>query len=86
MSEQGVETTLGTYALHAEPFFAGRCGYRPGDLPNSYRALPALAHPALYPPMDEADLERITRALHRTIHPAKPAHAKPTRRDVGVAP
>lgn len=33
----GIETTLGTYAMHAQPAFA-RFGYRPGDLPHSYFA------------------------------------------------
>jgi len=37
MKEAGVETTIGTYAMHAQPFFA-KYGYDPGDLPNSWRA------------------------------------------------
>src|SRR5262249_37119272 len=38
MRQRGIETTLGTYALHAQLFFARQNNYRPGDLPNSYRA------------------------------------------------
>jgi perosamine synthetase len=35
MKEQGIETTLGTYALHAHQAFA-RFGYEPGSLQNSW--------------------------------------------------
>jgi len=71
MKDQGVETTLGTYALHAQPFFAGRFGHRPGDLPNSYRAfLQSLTLP-LYPPMQEADLDRVAAALHSALAGAR---------------
>jgi perosamine synthetase len=35
MRSAGIETTIGTYALHAQPAYAGY-GYRPGDLPNSW--------------------------------------------------
>jgi dTDP-4-amino-4,6-dideoxygalactose transaminase len=38
LASEGIETTLGTYALHAQPFFARSFGCAPGDLPNSYRA------------------------------------------------
>jgi dTDP-4-amino-4,6-dideoxygalactose transaminase len=36
LREKGVETTIGTYALHSQPFFKRHFGYRNGDLPNSY--------------------------------------------------
>ncbi len=32
---RGIEATLGTYAMHAEPAFRHACGTRPGDLPRS---------------------------------------------------
>ncbi len=63
MRRRGIETTLGTYALHAQPFFARQYNCRPGDLPNSYRAYRQSLTVPLYPPMDELDLERITRTL-----------------------
>jgi dTDP-4-amino-4,6-dideoxygalactose transaminase len=34
---KGIESTLGTYAMHSQPAFA-RYGYKPGDLPQSMRA------------------------------------------------
>lgn len=63
MYERGIETTLGTYALHAEPFFARSYGYRPGDLPGSYAAVRRSLTLPLYPPMDDSHLERICGAL-----------------------
>jgi len=63
MRQRGIETTLGTYALHAQPFFAEQYNCRPGDLPNSYRAYRQSLTLPLYPPMDEVDLERISRTL-----------------------
>ena len=36
LRERGVESTLGTYAMHAEPAFQRACGTRPGDLPVSH--------------------------------------------------
>lgn len=38
MRKKGIETTLGTYALHAQPFFVKNYGYRPGELKNSFMA------------------------------------------------
>ena len=37
MKSKGIETTLGTYALHAQPAYQ-RFGYKIGDLKNSYKA------------------------------------------------
>ena len=67
MKEKGIETTLGTYALHAEPFFQKAYGYRPGELPNSYRAYRNALTLPLYPPMVEADLDKIVHALKWAI-------------------
>jgi perosamine synthetase len=37
LREKGIETTLGTYAMHSQPAFE-RFGYAPGQLPHSMRA------------------------------------------------
>jgi len=63
MRQRGIETTLGTYALHAQPFFARQYDCGPGDLPNSYHAYRQSLAVPLYPPMDELDLGRISRTL-----------------------
>lgn len=38
LRSEGIETTLGTYALHAQPFFGRTYGTKPGDRPASHRA------------------------------------------------
>ncbi|HLA76882.1 MAG TPA: DegT/DnrJ/EryC1/StrS family aminotransferase [Vicinamibacteria bacterium] len=59
LREQGIETTLGTYAVSAQPHYAG-----PGrPLPKSLRAQEqALALP-LHPGLSEADVDTVARAL-----------------------
>jgi dTDP-4-amino-4,6-dideoxygalactose transaminase len=65
--ESGVEATLGTYALHAEPAFMERCGTTPGDLPASQRLmLQSLAVP-LHQHLREADIDRIAGAVRAAI-------------------
>jgi len=67
MREQGIETTLGTYALHAQPFFMREYRYSKGDLPNSYQAYQQTLTLPVYPPMGEIELERVARALEQTL-------------------
>lgn len=62
MAEAGIETTLGTYAMHAHPAFA-RFGYEPGQLPNSWRAQNQSLTLPLLPSMDPADVDRVVDAL-----------------------
>jgi dTDP-4-amino-4,6-dideoxygalactose transaminase len=73
MRQHGVETTLGTYALHAQPFYAREYHYQPGDLPGSYRAFRQSLTLPLYPQLQEPDLERIAVTLRRALDEARPA-------------
>jgi dTDP-4-amino-4,6-dideoxygalactose transaminase len=57
MRDHGIETTLGTYALHAQPFFVRQYDYAPGDLADSYRAYCQSLTLPLYPTMDYDDLQ-----------------------------
>jgi perosamine synthetase len=63
MREKGIETTLGTYALHAEPFFMRELGHQEGDLACSYQAYRQSLTLPLYPTMTEAEVERVATAL-----------------------
>jgi dTDP-4-amino-4,6-dideoxygalactose transaminase len=63
MREAAIETTLGTYALHAQPFFARTFGCRPGDLPESYRAYRRTLTLPLYPGLRDDQVDRVVSAL-----------------------
>jgi perosamine synthetase len=72
LRELGVESTLGTYALHTEPAYSGRDCVGPRGLPNS-RALMAhtLALP-LHEHLKDDDIDIIAGALERVLD-ASPA-------------
>lgn len=69
LAEQGIETTLGTYAMHAHPAFA-RFGYKPGDLPHSLRAERQSLTLPLLPRMGQAPIEKIVNALAQALSKA----------------
>lgn len=66
LRDDGIETTLGTYAMHAQPVF-GRLGYRPGDLPNSWAAQERSLTLPVLPRMDPAEVERVVDRLAAAV-------------------
>lgn len=63
MRKREVETTLGTYGMHLQPFFQERYGYRAEMFPNATRAhFQALTLP-LYPGMTQSDLDLVASSL-----------------------
>jgi dTDP-4-amino-4,6-dideoxygalactose transaminase len=64
---EGIESTLGTYALHCQPFFQRAYGYRPGDLPASREAFERTLTLPLYPTMEPSVPERVAGALRRAV-------------------
>ena len=67
MATDGIETTIGTYALHTEPYIQERFGYADQDLPSALRAWrQSLALP-LYPGLADEDVERIAASLARAV-------------------
>jgi perosamine synthetase len=67
MKAHGIETTLGTYALHDQPIFQRQFGYISGQLPNSHTAFTHSVTLPLYPQMDETALDQITNTLRIVI-------------------
>ena len=67
MRDRDVETTLGTYALHAQPYFVREFGHRPGDLPNSARAYRQGLTLPLYPQMVGDQVELAVETLARIL-------------------
>jgi perosamine synthetase len=79
LRDAGVETTLGTYAMHAEPAFAARCGTAPGDLPESYRLLRQTLALPLHQRLEESDMPLIAAALSEAIEGQASRRARDTR-------
>jgi dTDP-4-amino-4,6-dideoxygalactose transaminase len=59
----GIETTLGTYALHAQPYFARTFGLEPGGLPASARAFRSTLAVPLHGSMTETDVDLVVERL-----------------------
>lgn len=62
LRRKGIESTLGTYAMHSHQAFA-RYGYKPGDLPWSHRAQQQSLTLPLYADMSEATIGFIADAV-----------------------
>ena len=62
MAEQGIETTIGTYACHHHPAFS-EWGYRPEDLPNSGRFADCTLTLPVIPRMARPQVERVVETL-----------------------
>jgi len=56
---QGIECTIGTYALHAQPFFSQSYGYVPGQLPQSWTAYNQTVTLPLFAGMTEAEITTV---------------------------
>jgi dTDP-4-amino-4,6-dideoxygalactose transaminase len=67
MKAKGIETTLGTYALHDQPFFQRQFGYKTGQIVNSHAAFTRTITLPLYPQINEIDLDVIADTLKVVI-------------------
>lgn len=67
MKERGVETTIGTYALHDQPFFQRTYGYQSGQLPQSHLAFTRSITLPLYPQMTEAEMDQVVATLSESL-------------------
>jgi perosamine synthetase len=67
LRDSGVESTLGTYAMHAEPSFQRACGTRPGDLPASLALAERTLALPLHQGMADADVDVVGEALEAVI-------------------
>lgn len=67
LRKRGVESTLGTYAMHAEPSFQKACGVRRGDLPTSLALAERTLALPLHQGMADADIDIVGEALEAVI-------------------
>ncbi len=65
--ERGIETGIGTYAVHAQTFYGKRLGLEAGSLPHSYRAYnQSLALP-IYASMEEKAVHEVAATLSQCV-------------------
>jgi perosamine synthetase len=67
MKENGVETAIGTYSIHAQPFYRDMFGLEPGSIPSSYRAFRQSLSLPIYASMDEATVQRVAGTMKACI-------------------
>jgi dTDP-4-amino-4,6-dideoxygalactose transaminase len=61
--ERGMETTIGTYALHSQPYFRRRFNYSKGDLENSQQAYERSLTLPLYVNLSEKEHEYVIESI-----------------------
>jgi dTDP-4-amino-4,6-dideoxygalactose transaminase len=66
LSESNIETTLGTYSLHAQPYFR-KLGYKAGDLPNSYRLFRQTLALPLHTALSSKDIPYVAETLNNLV-------------------
>ena len=59
LKERDIEATIGTYALHDQPFYQREFGYVSGNLSNSHEAFVHTLTLPLYPQMSERDVDSV---------------------------
>ena len=67
LRDQDIETTLGTYALHDQPYFQENYGYESGQLPNSHTAFKQTITLPLYPQLTEVELDMIADGVRAVL-------------------
>lgn len=67
LRERGVESTLGTYAMHAEPAFIVACATQAGDLPTSHALAERTLALPLHQALSETDIDTVASALDDAI-------------------
>jgi perosamine synthetase len=67
MKQRDIETTLGTYSMHLQPYFRERFGIADAELPNATRAHNGALTLPLYPQLGDDDLDAIAEALRQSI-------------------
>jgi perosamine synthetase len=67
LAADGIESTIGTYALHAEPFFARTYHLRAGDRPRSWRAYRSGLAVPLHGGMSEDNVDLVVDRLRAVL-------------------
>jgi dTDP-4-amino-4,6-dideoxygalactose transaminase len=70
MRSAGVETTLGTYGMHLQPYFAQRFGHTPQQFPEATRAHRQALTLPLHAELTRSDLDEIATVLRAALDTA----------------
>jgi len=70
MRAKNVETTIGTYAMHSQPSYSNRYGYKAGDCPVSDRLYRQTLTLPLYAQMTSSDVETVAESLKSVLQSA----------------
>lgn len=70
LANVGVESTIGTYALHSQPFYMDAFGYRPDDLPIAEAAFRRTLSIPLFPSMTDEQQDHVAESLISAISAA----------------
>jgi dTDP-4-amino-4,6-dideoxygalactose transaminase len=71
MSRRGIETTLGTYGMHLQPFFESTYGTRAEQFPNATQAHHQALTLPLHTFLSDSDLDRIAQALGESVRESR---------------
>ena len=67
MREADIETTLGTYSMHLQPYFRERFAIDDRELPSATRAQRSALTLPLYPQLENEQLESVVSALRQAV-------------------
>jgi len=70
MRARGIETTLGTYSMHLQPYFTEQFGIADEQLPNATRAHRQALTLPLYQQLTEGQLQEVADTLRAVVHEA----------------
>jgi perosamine synthetase len=67
LAERGIESTIGTYALHGQPSFRAACATKPGDVPVSWMLARRSVALPMHPGLSEDDIGTIADAVREAL-------------------
>jgi perosamine synthetase len=67
LADEGIEATIGTYALHAQPSFQAACGTAPGDLLSSWELSRRTVALPLHPWLSSEDVAAVAAAARGAL-------------------
>ncbi|MFM9920733.1 DegT/DnrJ/EryC1/StrS family aminotransferase [Lacisediminihabitans sp. H27-G8] len=67
MREADIETTLGTYSMHLQPYFRSRFGIDDRELPAATRAQRSALTLPLYPQLENGQLESVAASMRQAV-------------------